>query len=67
MSLQNAAPAVISFARYFARPICPQCGDEQFVPERSEFAGDGVVRHAWLCENCSLVFCTAVAFDRRAA
>jgi transposase-like protein len=60
MSLQNATPAVIAFARYFTRPLCPQCGTEQLVPERSEFAGEGRVRHAWLCEACGYAFCTAV-------
>ena len=67
MSLQNAAPALIAFARCFTRPFCPQCGHEQLVPERSEFVGDGGVRHAWLCEACSHDFCTTVAFGRLAA
>lgn len=62
MSLQNATPAVISFARYFTRPLCPACGREQFVPERSAFAGEGSVRHAWLCEACGHGFCTAIDF-----
>ena len=64
MSLQNATPAVISFARYFARPLCPECGHEQFVPERSAFAGEGSVRHAWLCEACGHGFCTTVEIGR---
>ena len=67
MSLQNATPAVISFARYFARPLCPECGHEQFVPERSAFAGEGSVRHAWLCEDCGHGFCTTVEFGCAAA
>ena len=67
MSLQNATPAVIAFARYFTRPLCPQCGHEQFVPERSEFVGGGGVRHAWLCEACDHSFNTTVRFGRRAA
>ena len=40
MSLLNATPAVFAFARYFTRPLCPQCNHEQFVPERSAFVGD---------------------------
>jgi hypothetical protein len=67
MSLHNATPAVIAFARYFTRPLCPDCGFEQFVPERSEFVGDGGVRHAWRCEACSHEFCTTVEFGRLAA
>src|ERR1044072_8686992 len=51
MSLQNATPAVIAFARYFARPLCPECGHEQFVPERSAFVAEGRICHAWLCEE----------------
>jgi transposase-like protein len=67
MTLQNATPAVIAFARYFARPHCPQCGHEQFVPERSAFVGEDGVRHAWLCEACGHGFCTTVEFDRLVA
>jgi hypothetical protein len=62
MSLQNATPAVLAFARYFTRPLCPQCGEELLVPERSEFAGEARVRHAWSCEACGHEFCTAVDF-----
>ena len=67
MSLQNATPAVLAFARYFTRPLCPQCGHEQFVPERSEFAGEGCVRHTWSCDSCGHEFSTAVEFTRIAA
>jgi ribosomal protein S27E len=67
MSLQNATPAVLTFAGYFARPLCPQCGSEQFVPERSAFVGDGSVCHAWLCDDCGNEFCTAVEFGGLAA
>jgi transcription elongation factor Elf1 len=64
MSLQNATPAVMAFARYFTRPLCPICGHEQFVPERSEFVGEGNVRHAWQCEECGEEFSTRVEFGR---
>jgi transcription elongation factor Elf1 len=64
MSLQNATSAAIAFARYFTRPLCPQCGHEQLVPERSAFVDDGNVRHAWLCEACGHGFSTTVEFGR---
>ena len=60
MSLQNATPAVISFARYFNRPLCPECGSQQFVPELSSFVDEGCVRHAWLCEACGNGFSTDI-------
>lgn len=67
MSLQNATPAVIAFARCFTQPLCPQCDHEQFLPERSEFVGGGSVRHAWRCEACGHDFRTTVRFGRLAA
>jgi len=60
MTLENATPAVISFASYFNRPRCPDCGNEQFVPELSSFVNDGCVRHTWLCEACGRGFSTDV-------
>ena len=60
MSLQNATPAVISFASYFNRPLCPDCGNEQFVPELSAFVHERRVRHTWLCEACGRGFNTDV-------
>jgi transposase-like protein len=67
MALLNATPVLIAFARYFTRPLCPRCGQEQFVPERSAFVGPGDVRHSWRCEDCSHDFCTTVEFGRLAA
>ncbi len=67
MSLQNATPAVFAFARYFTRPLCPQCSHEQFVPERSAFVNDGRICHGWLCEACNHGFCTTVEIGRVAA
>lgn len=64
MSHLNAAPAVFAFARYFARPLCPSCNHEQFVPERSAFIDDGRIRHGWLCESCGHCFCTTVEIGR---
>ena len=66
MSLENATPAVISFARYFSRPLCPACGSEQFVPELSSFVDEGCVRHAWLCEACGNGFSTDVEIGNSA-
>ena len=59
----NATSAVASFARYFTRPLCPECGREQFVPEQSSFVDDGCIRHAWLCEACGNAFNTQIDFD----
>jgi transcription elongation factor Elf1 len=67
MSLQNATPAVFAFARYFTRPLCPECGHEQFVPERSAFIAEGSIRHAWLCESCGHEFRTLVELGALAA
>jgi hypothetical protein len=67
MSLHSATPVVIAFARYFNRPRCPQCGDEQFVPERAEFAGEGCIRHTWSCDTCGNEFRTAVELGLAAA
>jgi predicted RNA-binding Zn-ribbon protein involved in translation (DUF1610 family) len=60
MPLTTATPVVLAFARYFARPYCPQCGDEQLVPEQSEFAGEGVIHHVWSCDACGHEFRTVV-------
>lgn len=62
MSLPSATPVVVCFTRYVTRPRCPQCGDAQLVPERSEFAGEGRVRHTWWCDACGTEFDTAVEF-----
>ena len=59
----NATPVVASFARYFSRPLCPECGREQFVPEQSSFVDEGCIRHAWLCEACGNAFNTHIEFD----
>ena len=63
MSLQNATPSVLAFT-CLNRPRCPDCGDVQLVPERSEFAGDSVVRHAWWCEACGSEFETEIEFSK---
>jgi transposase-like protein len=60
MTPQDATPAVYAFARFFSRPLCPECGLEQFVPEQSSFVEDGGIRHAWLCEGCGNAFNTNI-------
>jgi transcription elongation factor Elf1 len=67
MSLQNATPALLTFARYFTRPLCPECAHEQFVPERSAFVDETRVRHTWTCEACGHEFRTTIEFCRLAA
>ena len=67
MTLDNATPAMVSFARYFSRPLCPGCGREQFVPEQSSFLEDGCIRHAWLCEACGKAFNTHIDIEGFAA
>jgi len=60
-------PVVQTFARYFVRPTCPDCGEEQLVPELSEFVGKGVIRHTYSCDACGHEFRTVVELGRRAA
>lgn len=67
MTLDNATPVMVSFARYFSRPLCPECGRELYVPEQSSFVGDGCIRHAWLCEACGKAFNTHIDIDDFAA
>jgi ribosomal protein L37AE/L43A len=67
MSLHSATPVVLAFAGYFTRPLCPQCGDEQFVPERAEFVAEGCIRHIWSCDDCGHEFRTAVELGSAAA
>jgi len=67
MSLQSATPAVLAFARYIARPCCPQCGDQQLAPDRSEFVGEGLIHHTWSCDACGHEFLTTVELNRDAA
>jgi ribosomal protein S27AE len=61
-SAASPAAAAPSIEGFFARPCCPRCGIEQLAPERSTFVGDGVVRHAWSCEDCGAGFSTAADF-----
>jgi len=47
------------------RPGCPCCGDIVLLPVAAEFAGQGCVRHTWVCEGCGHAFQTAVRFRRK--
>jgi hypothetical protein len=67
MTLHHSTSAIQSFARYFARPLCPACGETLLAPEQSEFAGEGVVHHVWACDACGHEFHTTVEFNREAA
>ena len=67
MPLQSTTPVVLSFARYFVRPTCPECGEEQLVPEQSEFVCKGVIRHTYTCDACGHEFRTVVELGREAA
>jgi hypothetical protein len=62
MSLQNATPAVLAYARCFGRPHCPQCNTMLLAPEVTEFAGAGRVLHSWQCEACAYEFQSTVDF-----
>jgi DNA-directed RNA polymerase subunit M/transcription elongation factor TFIIS len=61
--LLHTAPCEIGLSRYFSMPLCPQCGDMLLAPEKSQFAGNGRVRHLWSCESCGYAFRTAVEFS----
>jgi hypothetical protein len=50
-----------SAAYCFERPDCPGCGDTLLLPDAAEFAGEGCIRHTWVCDNCGHAFQTAVA------
>ena len=44
----------------YEQPRCPCCGDILLVPDTAEYAGDGCIRHNWVCESCGHPFQTAV-------
>ena len=67
MSLQSATPVVLDFTRYFARPLCPHCGQSQVAPEQSEFVSEVVIHHTWSCDACGHEFRTTVEIERDAA
>ncbi len=48
-----------SEVRRFKPPKCPQCGDEPFLPQDAAFAGEGRIRHTWICESCGHTFRTS--------
>ncbi len=43
------------------QPNCPCCGTTPFLPDIAEYAGEGCIRHIWVCEGCGHTYHTAVA------
>jgi ribosomal protein S27AE len=66
MTLHGVAIRAASKSYRFEQPSCPRCGDAPFLPEAAEFAGEGRIRHSWICEGCGHVFQTAVKLPGRA-
>jgi predicted RNA-binding Zn-ribbon protein involved in translation (DUF1610 family) len=62
MPCTNATPIVMASAGFFSRPSCPRCGEEQYAPELSQFAGANRVHNAWSCDACGHRFLTSVEF-----
>lgn len=60
MMAHNMMFRVESVVRRFEPPTCPQCGDESFLPQEAAFAGEGRIRHTWVCEGCGHEFRTSV-------
>ena len=60
MTYHGVAFRAASAAYFFERPGCPGCGETLLLPEAAEFAGEGSIRHAWVCDNCGHTFYTAV-------
>ena len=54
-------------ARHFSaiRPTikCEECGEILYMPEWSEFAGEGRVSHAWRCDACGCRFETTFRLE----
>ena len=69
MTPHAAASNLPARERYFAMPVCPQCGDTLLAPEVSAHVSPHEVRHFWSCDACGHGFATAVdlhAYPRRA-
>jgi transposase-like protein len=48
------------------QPDCPRCGDATLFPHTAEFAGEGQIRHGWICETCGSAFQTTIELPRGA-
>jgi len=55
-----------SAAHDLKQPKCPCCGTAPFLPDVAEFAGEGCIRHTWVCEGCGHTYHTAVALRQSA-
>ena len=65
MTLHGVAFRAESEAHRIEQPCCPRCGDTLFLPEMAEFAGEGRIRHSWVCEGCGHAFHTAIKLRSR--
>jgi transposase-like protein len=60
MTLHDVVFRAESEIRRFEPPNCPHCGDRPFLPQAAEFAGEGRIRHTWVCEGCGHTFRTTI-------
>jgi hypothetical protein len=56
VALFITTPTKFVHERNFERPSCSKCGNLILVPEESDCAGDGCIRHRWLCDDCDYRF-----------
>ena len=61
MMCHELASRFASPAYDLKQPNCPRCGTAPFLPVVAEFAGDGRIRHTWVCEGCGHTYHTAIA------
>ena len=54
----NISFPVFSPCHDFEQPDCPRCGETSLLPETAQYAGQGLVRHIWVCDGCGQVFQT---------
>ena len=65
MTLHGITFRAASEVHRIEQPSCPRCGDALFLPEAAEFAGEGRIRHSWVCEGCGHAFQTAIRLRDR--
>jgi len=65
MTLHSVTFRAASEMHRIEQPSCPRCGDTLFLPEAAEFAGEGHIRHSWVCEGCGHTFQTAIKLRSR--
>lgn len=44
----------IAFLRHST--LCPKCGEDAFMPERSEYVSAAEIHHFWCCWHCGEEF-----------